>query len=125
MGTADKTVFGYNNTATGQFTPVDDGTVRLYMLGTEDVLFEHLQAYGDKGYSGFITILTLICIVLYFVTSSDSASYVVDIMAANGTEEPPLVRKIFWAFTEGAAACALLGSASEESPKAALEAVKA
>merc|ERR1712157_315037 len=82
--------------------PVADSTVRLYSLGTEDVLFEHLQAYGGEGYGTFMTVLVLICIVLYFVTSSDSASLVVDIMAANGMEEPPLAQKIFWAFTEGA-----------------------
>merc|ERR1712048_1259382 len=68
---------------------------------------------------------TLICIVLYFVTSSDSASFVVDILAANGTENPPLAQKIFWAFTEGAAAAALLASAGDSDPKAALNAVKA
>lgn len=98
---------------------------RLYGLGTEDVLFEHLASYGGRGWATFMTVITLICIVLYFVTSSDSASYVVDIMAANGIEEPPLLQKIFWAFTEGAAACALLLSASEEKPTAALDAVKA
>merc|ERR1712039_639176 len=55
----------------------------------------------------------------------DSASLVVDIMAANGMEEPPLAQKIFWAFTEGAAASALLASAGDDNPKAALNAVKA
>jgi len=95
------------------------------MLGTEDVLFEHLCSYGGEGWATFMTVITLICIVLYFITSSDSASFVVDIMAANGIEEPPLAQKIFWAFTEGAAACALLASASDKSPKAALNAVKA
>merc|ERR1712048_823078 len=67
-----------------------------------------------------------ICIVLDFVTSSDSASFVVDILAANGMQDPPLVQKIFWAFTEGAAAAALLASAADNpNPEAALEAVKA
>merc|ERR1712050_753592 len=55
----------------------------------------------------------------------DSASLVVDIMAANGMEEPPLAQKIFWAFTEGAAAAALLASAGDDNPQAALNAVKA
>merc|ERR1719203_1753712 len=105
--------------------PVADSTVRLYSLATEDVLFEHLGSYGGKGYATFMTVITLICIVLYFVTSSDSASFVVDIMAANGIEEPPLVQKVFWAFTEGGAASALLLSAGDENPKAALNAVKA
>merc|ERR1712054_365333 len=55
----------------------------------------------------------------------DSASFVVDILAANGCEEPPLTQKIFWAFTEGAATAALLLSAGDENPKAALKAVQA
>jgi len=102
------------------------GAVRLYSLQTEDVLFEHLQYYGGRGYGTFMTIITLICIVLYFVTSSDSASFVVDMMAANGIAEPPLVQKIFWAFTEGAAAAALLAASRDSAnPKAALNAVKA
>merc|ERR1712176_1677405 len=71
------------------------------------------------------TVLVLICIVLYFVTSSDSASLVVDMLASNGREEPPVMQKVFWAFTEGAAAAALLASAGDDSPKAALNAVKA
>jgi hypothetical protein len=126
---ANKTLIGYNvpnldGTGT-HWKPVADGTVRLYNLATENVLFEHLQAYGGQDWSTFMSVIVLICIVLYFVTSSDSASFVVDIMAANGMEEPPLVQKIFWAFTEGAAAAALLASAGEGNPKAALNAVKA
>merc|ERR1719424_838240 len=76
------------------------------------------------GWATFTTVIVLICIVLYFVTSSDSASFVVDMLAANGQEEPPLAQKIFWAFTEGAAASALLLSADEKNPSAALNAVK-
>jgi hypothetical protein len=89
------------------------------------VLFEHLQAYGGKSWSFFMTLFALVCIILYFVTSSDSASFVVDMMAANGAQDPPLVQKIFWAFTEGAAAAALLLSSDEDDPTAALNAVKA
>mmetsp|Transcript_119171 Transcript_119171/g.299677 ORF Transcript_119171/g.299677 Transcript_119171/m.299677 type:complete len:777 (+) Transcript_119171:95-2425(+) len=129
---ADKTAIGWTQSLEDddgnpytKWVPVPDSVTRLYWLGTEDVLFEHLSAYGGQGWATFMTVITLICIVLYFITSSDSASFVVDIMAANGVEEPPLLQKIFWAFTEGAAACALLASASEDNPKAALNAVKA
>ena len=48
--------------------------------------------------------------VLYFVTSSDSGSLIVDIIASNGDEEPPMLQRIFWALTEGACAIALLYS---------------
>jgi len=128
--TADKAKFGWNVPADAKtgvaahWRPVDEGVVRLYNLGTEDVLFEHLGYYGGKGWATFATVAVLLCIVLYFVTSSDSASYVVDILAANGQAEPPLAQKIFWALTEGAAASALLLSADEENPSAALNAVK-
>lgn len=125
---ANKSQIGYNMSTisgTWEWEPVADSTVRLYSLATEDVLFEHLGAYGGENYATFMTVITLICIVLYFVTSSDSASFVVDILAANGIEEPPVGQKIFWAFTEGAAAAALLASAGEDDPKAALNAVKA
>merc|ERR1712048_139597 len=121
---ANKSLIGFNvQDADGvsHWQPVDDGTVRLYSLATEDVLFEHLQAYGGQDWGNFMTVITLICIVLYFVTSSDSASFVVDILAANGMQDPPLVQKIFWAFTEGAAAAALLASAGDGT---ALNAVK-
>ena len=47
---------------------------------------------------------------LYFITSSDSGSYVDDILSAQGLPNPPLIQKIYWAFTEGAVATALLKS---------------
>lgn len=128
---ADKTIFGWmvpTDASKGveeHWKPVPDGVTRLYSLSTEDVLFEHLGSYGGKGWATFATVITLICILLYFVTSSDSASFVVDILAANGQEEPPLAQKIFWALTEGAGAVALLLSAGDENPTAALNAVKA
>jgi len=125
---ANKSVIGFNvEDADGvsYWQPVDDSTVRLYALATEDVLFEHIQAYGGQDWGTFMTVITLITIVLYFVTSSDSASFVVDILAANGMQDPPLAQKVFWAFTEGAAAAALLASANDDDPKAALNAVKA
>jgi hypothetical protein len=71
-----------------------------------------------------MTLVLLVAIVLYFVTSSDSASYVVDMMAANGVEEPPLVQKVAWCMTEGLAAVALLWAALDETGKAALNTVK-
>jgi len=49
-----------------------------------------------------------IVIVTYFVTSSDSASMVIDILAAGGNPDPPIPQRIFWALTEGGVAAVLL-----------------
>ncbi len=56
----------------------------------------------------FLSILSLIGMMIYFVTSSDSASLVIDSICANGEPDPPVVQRILWAVTEGACASALL-----------------
>jgi choline/glycine/proline betaine transport protein len=47
-------------------------------------------------------------VVTYFVTSSDSGSLVIDMLAAGGHTDPPKVQRVFWAVTEGAVAAVLL-----------------
>merc|ERR1719273_2807881 len=58
--------------------------------------------------SGLTSVITLLAIVMYFVTSSDSASHVIDVLTANGNDEPPKLQRIFWALSEGAVASVLL-----------------
>jgi hypothetical protein len=126
--TADKKLFGWmqqDEEGKDKWVEVPDTVTRLYMLGTEDVLFEQLQTYGGEGWSTFTSVVTLICIILYFVTSSDSASFVVDMLAANGRAEPPITQKVFWALTEGfaAAICILVGGDDPSNVLKALQAV--
>jgi len=59
-----------------------------------------------------MSVIALAALIIFFITSSDSGSLVVDIMAANGDEEPPIPQRIFWALTEGVVAIALLYSGS-------------
>ncbi len=54
------------------------------------------------------SILAIIVIGTYFVTSSDSASLVIDIITAGGDPNPPVAQRIFWAVTEGIVAAILL-----------------
>ena len=50
----------------------------------------------------------MLVIVLYFVTSSDSGSLVIDCLSANGDPDPPRIQRVFWAVMEGATATAVL-----------------
>ena len=50
----------------------------------------------------------ILCVILFFVTSSDSASLVIDTIASGGVEDPPIRQRVFWAITEGVVATALL-----------------
>ena len=57
----------------------------------------------------FITsLLGVFLIITFFVTSSDSASLVIDIITSGGNTNPPTIQRIFWAVTEGLVAIVLL-----------------
>ncbi len=57
------------------------------------------------------TITSIVGVILvgsFFVTSSDSGSLVVDSLTAGGKLDAPVAQRIFWALTEGAVAAVLL-----------------
>jgi len=54
--------------------------------------------------SGFAVLLLLI----FFITSSDSGSLVIDTITAGGKLHPPVTQRIFWASMEGLVAAILL-----------------
>jgi len=89
-----------------------------------DMFFDLLGSYGGKGLAYGLTGFAWLCLLLYFITSSDSGSLVIDMISANGEQEPPLVQRIFWACTEGGAAIALL-KGSQGDPNRALRSVQA
>ncbi|WP_227430715.1 BCCT family transporter [Psychrobacter sp. I-STPA6b] len=57
-----------------------------------------------------ITLLIVVMIMLWFVTSSDSASFVIDMLTAGGDTNPPKIQRLFWASTEGVIAAILLAA---------------
>ncbi|MDH5446886.1 MAG: BCCT family transporter [Gammaproteobacteria bacterium] len=69
-------------------------------------------AVGYTSFPGWITtlisLLTILVIITFFVTSSDSGSLVIDMITAGGNPNPPVAQRIFWAVTEGIVAAALL-----------------
>ncbi|GBG27520.1 Hypothetical Protein FCC1311_037432 [Hondaea fermentalgiana] len=72
-----------------------------------------LMQYYDYG--PFLSWLAVIAIAIYFVTSSDSGSLVVDHLASNGADEEGFwIQRVFWAVTEGAVATALLSAGKSE-----------
>lgn len=75
---------------------------------SDDRIWDVMMAYGKVW--RFLVTLGLICVVLYFITSSDSGSYIDDLLSSGGLEHPPIIQKVFWCFTEGACATALLYS---------------
>ncbi|MBO1530734.1 BCCT family transporter [Psychrobacter sp. F1192] len=56
------------------------------------------------------TMLIVIMIVLWFVTSSDSASFVIDMLTSGGETNPPKIQRLFWAVMQGLVAAILLAA---------------
>lgn len=66
------------------------------------VLLEHFP------FSSVTSVLGILVVISFFVTSSDSGSLVIDIITANGNQDPPIPQRVFWALLEGGVAAALL-----------------
>ena len=58
--------------------------------------------------SSFSSGLAIILVIGFFITSSDSGSFVVDTLTSGGRHDAPKGQKIFWASMEGAIAAVLL-----------------
>lgn len=58
--------------------------------------------------SEITTALALVLVAVFFVTSSDSGSFVDDMVTSGGHPDPPRSQRVFWAISEGAVAATLL-----------------
>ncbi len=74
-------------------------------VDTDSALF---QLLGGLPLSGLLSVVAIVLVVVFFVTSSDSGSFVVDMLASGGDPEPPTWSRVLWAVLEGAVAIALL-----------------
>jgi choline/glycine/proline betaine transport protein len=72
---------------------------------TAQALFAFLQAF-PLGY--VLSLLAVVMVLVFFVTSADSGAMVVDMLASGGHGKTPLWQKLFWAATMAATAIALL-----------------
>lgn len=68
-------------------------------------LFRMLDGLPLASITSFIGI---ILVIVFFVTSSDSGSLVIDTITAGGKVDAPLPQRVFWCVFEGAVAIALL-----------------
>ncbi|MGZ2371522.1 BCCT family transporter [Ancylomarina sp. YFZ004] len=68
-------------------------------------IYHLLEQYS---FTTFSSVLTVILVATFFVTSSDSGSFVVDTLTSGGRHDSPKGQKIFWASMEGLLAAVLL-----------------
>src|SRR5699024_2427753 len=74
-------------------------------LLAEETLFDIL---GDLPFGAILSVIAIIVIAIFFITSSDSGSLVVDMLASGGHPNPPIWSRVLFALLEGVLAAALL-----------------
>ena len=72
---------------------------------TSIALFAFLEHFP---FSTVLSMVAVCMVILFFVTSADSGSLVIDMLASGGQTETPLWQRIFWASSTGIVAIALL-----------------
>jgi choline/glycine/proline betaine transport protein len=81
------------------------GVAKAVQENFSSAFFVFLQQFP---FSSITSTLSIFVIVIFFVTSSDSGSMVIDMITAGGHLEPPVPQRIYWSWMEGAVAAALL-----------------
>lgn len=104
-------VFGGTGMFMELFADGGFGTGGVITAVNEDIskpLFVVIENLDLGILTQFVAFISVILIITYFVTSSDSGTLVITTMVSMGSETPPTGYRIFWGLGEGAVAAALL-----------------
>ncbi len=86
--------------------------------GLTDVSLAMFQMFDVLPFGNILSIIAVVLVLVFFITSSDSGSLVIDSITAGGKVDAPVLQRVFWAFMEGAIAVALLWIGGSEAVQA-------
>ncbi len=73
-----------------------------------DLPLQMFQMLGQLPLTEITSFIGIVLVIVFFVTSSDSGSLVIDTITAGGKIDAPKPQRVFWGVIEGAIAIALL-----------------
>ncbi|MGF1714528.1 BCCT family transporter [Photobacterium chitinilyticum] len=76
--------------------------------GLTDISLTLFHVFDAMPFGSVISVLSIVLIMVFFITSSDSGSLVIDSITAGGKVDAPVPQRIFWATVEGAIAAVML-----------------
>lgn len=76
--------------------------------GLTEVPLAMFQMFDSLPLGNLLSMLAVLLVLVFFITSSDSGSLVIDSITAGGKIDAPIPQRIFWAVIEGAIAAVLL-----------------
>jgi len=80
----------------------------------QDVSTGLFKVYAHYPLSSALTMVTVLLLVVFFVTSADSATFVLAMMTSRGVETPSALKKLTWGVTVSTTAAVLLFSGGLE-----------
>ncbi|HFA60058.1 MAG TPA: BCCT family transporter, partial [Rhodospirillales bacterium] len=94
-------------------TVFGDTAISLVTAGMQTIADAALELklfamLGELPLSGITSFVGILLVIVFFTTSSDSGSLVIDTITAGGKVDAPLAQRVFWAVFEGLVAIALL-----------------
>ena len=87
---------------------IQNGVGVLSEKGLGDVSLAMFQMLSNLPLTQITSFFGIVLVLVFFVTSSDSGSLVVDSITAGGKLDAPVPQRVFWATMEGLIAAALL-----------------
>ncbi len=97
---------------------VVDKVGELGASGLTDVSLAMFQMFDVLPMGTLLSIIAVVLVLVFFITSSDSGSLVIDSITAGGKLDAPVLQRIFWAVMEGSIAIALLWIGGTEAVQA-------
>ncbi|MBW8190592.1 BCCT family transporter [Neiella marina] len=97
---------------------VMNGVGTLGEKGLTDVSLAMFQMFDALPMSSLLSVIAIVLVLVFFITSSDSGSLVIDSITAGGKIDAPAPQRVFWAVVEGAIAAALLWVGGTEAVQA-------
>ncbi|PVZ64369.1 BCCT family transporter [Pelagibaculum spongiae] len=76
--------------------------------GLTEVPLAMFQAFDQLPAGQLLSVIAVLLVMVFFITSSDSGSLVIDSITAGGKIDTPMAQRAFWASSEGAVAALLL-----------------
>jgi BCCT family betaine/carnitine transporter len=76
--------------------------------GLSDASLAMFQMLDQLPLTSLVSFVAIVLVLVFFITSSDSGSLVIDSITAGGKVDAPVPQRIFWATIEGVVAGALL-----------------
>ncbi len=84
------------------------GNIGSLANGISDKSLAMFQMLENLPFSSITSFVAIFLVIVFFVTSSDSGSLVIDGITAGGKEDAPTIQRVFWAIMQGLVAISLL-----------------